>query len=266
MPGSRRNLKAVLEYDGTDFHGFQRQRGLRTVQGVLEERWSRLLGEPIAVVGAGRTDAGVHAVGQVVSFFTSRPVPTERLREVLNAALPRDVKVQTCEEVEPEFHARRSAVSRRYCYRIVEREALSPLLGRYALVAPGRLCEARMAEAAAALVGRHDFRAFGRGEVKTTVRTLDCVRQGDWIGIWVEADSFLYQMVRRMVAALVAAGRGELEPEAVAEALRAGKPPREARTPAPACGLCLQQVSYGVGPERPRSVLDQVEPIWPKLG
>ena len=132
-----RNVKLVLEYDGTEFHGFQRQARLRTVQGALEERFSRLLGEKIGVTGAGRTDAGVHATGQVANFRTTRPVPIEKMVEVLNAALPPDVKVQDCQEVADEFHARRSALSRTYRYTIVERERPSPLLGRFALVLPG---------------------------------------------------------------------------------------------------------------------------------
>lgn len=100
-----RNIKLTLEYDGTDFHGFQRQRRLRTVQGVLEDSFSRVLGERIRVIGAGRTDAGVHALGQVVNFRTSRPVPMARMAQALNGGLPEDVKVQGCEEVEEGFHA-----------------------------------------------------------------------------------------------------------------------------------------------------------------
>src|SRR5574340_369122 len=200
-----RNLKVTLEYDGTDFRGFQRQPRLRTVQGVLEERFARMLREPVKVVGAGRTDAGVHAVGQVANFTTTRPVPIERMAEALNGALPPDVKVVGCEEVGADFHARRSARSRRYAYTVIERDRPSPLLGRYALLSPPGLSVERMAEAAAGLVGRHDFRAFqaAGSETKTTERRLlrlDCLRQADRITITAEAESFLYQMVRLMVS------------------------------------------------------------------
>ena len=240
-----RNIKLTLEYDGTEFHGFQRQPRLRTVQGVLEERFSRALGEPVKVIGAGRTDAGVHALGQVANFRTTRPVPMERLAGVLNAALPADVKVQACGEVGEEFHARRCARSRTYRYTVIERVAPSPLLGRFALIVPDALSVERMSQAARPLLGRHDFRAFqaSGSETATTERTLmrlDCRRDGDCITITAEADSFLYRMVRLIVSGLLAVGRGELEPEALARALRTGE------RPAAACGLCLVQVSYGV--------------------
>jgi tRNA pseudouridine38-40 synthase len=248
--GAMRNLKLVLEYDGTEFHGFQRQSRLRTVQGVLEERFSRVLGEPVAVIGAGRTDAGVHASGQVVSFRTTRPVPLARMAEVLNAALPADVKVQSCEQVAPEFHARRSAVSRTYRYTVIERERPSPLLGRFALVLPGRLAEGLMAAAAGRFVGRRDFRAFqaSGSETKTTERTLfrlDCARQHGRITVTAKADSFLYQMVRNIVSALLAVGRGQLTAEQVAEAMAEGDR-RRLPPPAASCGLCLTQVSYRI--------------------
>jgi tRNA pseudouridine38-40 synthase len=237
-----------VEYDGTDFHGFQRQAAMRTVQGVLEERFSRLLGEPIAVTGAGRTDAGVHALGQVVNFRTTRPVPMETLAAVLNRALPEDVKVRRAEEVAETFHARRAARSRTYRYTIVERDTPSPLLGRFALVTAERLDVARMTTAAQGLLGRHDFRAFqaSGSAAKSTERTLyrlDCARHGDRVEITAEADAFLYRMVRLLVCALRAVSRGELTAEALQERLRSGER-RGLTATAPACGLCLLQVSY----------------------
>lgn len=243
-----RNIKLTLEYDGTDFHGFQRQRELRTVQGVLEQCFSHRLGEPIGVIGAGRTDAGVHALGQVVNFRTTRPVPAARLAGVLNAALPRDVKIQSCEEVAEDFHARRCARSRTYRYSVIVRKTPSPLLGRYALMVSDRPAVGRMSRAARRLVGRRDFAAFraSGSETETTERTLlgaECRRQGDAIWIITEAESYLYRMVRNMVSALLAVGGGEMTVEelmrAVADGDRRRLPP-----PAPACGLCLVRVSY----------------------
>jgi len=244
-----RNIKLTLEYDGTEFHGFQRQPRLRTVQGVLEERFTRALREPIKVIGAGRTDAGVHAVGQVANFRTTRPVPMERLTDVLNAVLPPDVKVQACEEMGESFHARRCAWSRIYRYTVIERATPSPIVGRYALLVPDRLSVERMSQASKRLLGRHDFRAFqaSGSETATTQRTLlglDCQRSADRITITAEADSFLYQMVRLMVSGLLAVGRAELRPEALATALRTGERPPTRRGPAAACGLCLVQVGY----------------------
>ena len=122
-----RNIKLTLEYDGTDFHGFQRQRDLRTVQGELERRFARLLDEDTKIVGAGRTDAGVHALGQVANFRTARPIAVERLADVLNSTLPQDVKVQQCQEVEQGFNARTCARSRTYRYAVIERSSPSPL-------------------------------------------------------------------------------------------------------------------------------------------
>jgi tRNA pseudouridine38-40 synthase len=243
-----RNIRLTVEYDGTDFHGFQRQSRLRTVQGVLETCFSQVLGEPIRVIGAGRTDAGVHAAGQVVNFATSRPVPIDKLTGVLNQALPRDVKVQSCEEVAPDFHARRCARSRMYRYTIVERLVPSPLLGRFAFVTPGRLSVPRMRAAARPLVGRRDFWALqgGGAETTTTVRTLlrlACRREGEWVTITAEADSFLYRMVRLIAGALIAVGRGEMEPGQLAAAV-ADRDKSVLPAPAPACGLCLVRVSY----------------------
>jgi tRNA pseudouridine38-40 synthase len=243
-----RNIKLILEYDGTDFHGFQRQRSLRTVQGLLEERFSKLLGEEIGIVGAGRTDAGVHAAGQVVNFHTTRPVELGRLGGVLNAALPADVKVQAWEEAAAEFHARRCARSRTYRYTVVERAAPSPIAGRFALVLPDRLELSAMKEATAPLVGRHDFRAFqaSGSETKTTERNLmrlECRRAGGRIEIEAEADSFLYRMVRTIAAGLIEVGRGRRESGVLAAAMASGER-LPACPPAPACGLCLVQVSY----------------------
>lgn len=243
-----RNLKLVLEYDGTEFHGFQRQARLRTVQGVLEAKLSRTLGEPIKVIGAGRTDAGVHATGQVASFHTTRPIPQARVAEVLNKTLPHDVRVLHCQEVAEGFNARHAARSRTYQYLIIERDAPSPILGRFALVLPARLEHSRMAEAAQGLVGKHDFRAFqaGGSVTKMTERTLirlECEREQERVTITAEADSFLRQMVRIIVSSLLRVGQGQMTAGALRAALamgnRLGLP-----APAPACGLCLMQVSY----------------------
>lgn len=245
-----RNLKLTLEYDGTDFHGFQRQSassGLRTVQATLEDRFSRLLDEDTKLIGAGRTDAGVHALGQVANFHTARPIPTPALPQVLNAALPPDVKVQRCEEVDERFHARRCARARTYRYTIIERQSPSPIRGRFALLLPQHLDLPRMQAAAEPLLGPHDFRAFqaGGSQTRTTHRTLlrlECLRHEDTIHIIAQADSFLYRMVRLIVGALLDVGRGALPPQALAAALASRSPLNS--PPAKPCGLCLIQVSY----------------------
>ncbi len=243
------NLKLTLEYDGTDFHGFQRQPRLRTVQGTIESCFSRLLGENVKLIGAGRTDAGVHALGQVANFHTTRPIPPERIPAVLNSALPPDVKVQHSQEVPDTFHARRCAQSRTYRYTIIERPSPSPLLGRHAFVLPHHLDLAAMSAACKPLPGRRDFRALqaSGAETKTTERTLirlDCRRRNDTIQIVAQADSFLYRMVRITVAALLRVGLGALQPDALAKAVTSRRRLPKLG-PAPPCGLCLLQVSYG---------------------
>ena len=224
-----RNLKLEVEYDGTDFHGFQRQAAMRTVQGVLEERFSRLLGEPIAVTGAGRTDAGVHALGQVVNFRTTRPVPMETLVAVLNRALPEDVKVQRAEEVPETFHARRAARSRTYRYTIVERDTPSPLLGRFALVTAERLEVARMTKAAQGLLGKARLprlpgQRLGREEhgAHAVPAGLRAGTEIEWRSRWRRMPSST-GWCACWCARCCAVSRGELTAEALQERLRSGE-------------------------------------------
>ena len=155
-----RNLRLRIEYDGTEFHGFARQQGMRTVQGVLESVLTATLGEPIEVVGASRTDAGVHARGQVVNFHTSRPIPTERLTTVLNRRLPTDLKVLDAREVSERFHARFSAHSRVYRYTLYTGQHPSVWRIRYAWHLPRPLDCAAMHAALEQIRGEHDFRPY----------------------------------------------------------------------------------------------------------
>jgi len=243
-----RNLRLLVEYDGTDFHGFQKQPRVRTVQAELEKGLSRLLEEPVTVIGAGRTDAGVHATGQVVNFRTTRPIPVDRLPRAASDLLPADLVVRAAAEAPAEFHARRHARWRRYRYAILCRAEPSALLARYSYRVAERPELSAMREAAARLLGEHDFRAFqaAGSETWTTVRRLrrlDLEDRGALILVTVEADSFLYQMVRLLVAALLAVGRGELG-AAELEGLLRGGDRRRLPGPAPARGLCLIRVGY----------------------
>ena len=251
-----RNVLLVLEYDGTDFHGFQLQTGQRTVQGDLEAALRRITGESIRVAGAGRTDAGVHAAGQVASFRTASALPTARLLRALNAVLPPDVAVRTGREVPPEFHARFSARRRSYRYSIWNAEAPAPLLRRYTYHLQGSLDAEAMHRAARQIVGTHDFASFAgttgeasRDGERTTVRTVfeaDCRRPGEpaeLLEVSVSANAFLPHMMRNLVGTLLQVGSGKVN-EAGFAAILAARDRSAAGPTAPARGLCLTEVVY----------------------
>lgn len=246
-----RRFRLTLEYDGTDFAGFQLQgQGERTVQGTLESAVSRLAGGAgIRVHGAGRTDAGVHALGQVAHFDADWTVPTERLARALNGLLPDDLKVRDAvESTEPGFHARYSATARIYRYVVLNREAPSAMLGRFALHERDPLDVDAMRAAAAELTGTHDFASFGAPDApgKSTVRRVDRVdvrRQRDCLLLTVEGNAFLRQMVRSFVGTLLMAGRGQLTARSVAD-IRESCDRGACPAVAAAKGLCLVRVRY----------------------
>lgn len=241
-----RHLRLRIEYDGTAFHGFARQQGVRTVQGVLESVLTATLQEPIEVVGASRTDAGVHACGQVVHFCTSRPIPTERLTTILNRRLPSDVKVLDAHEVSARFHARFSAKSRVYRYHIYTGQHPCVWRIRYAWHLPRPLdCDAMQA-AVERIVGEHDFRPYSV-KIPTEQNTVRTLYRGqvrptrDGVLVELEANSFLRGMVRLIVGDLTQVGSGALPIDALAERLRTRQ---QATLMAPPQGLCLIRVKY----------------------
>jgi tRNA pseudouridine38-40 synthase len=247
-----RRYRATVEYDGTDFAGFQVQRrGLRTVQGELEAALARLSdGVRQPVDGAGRTDAGVHAAGQVIGFTYAGRLDAEALEAALNGLLPPDIAISGVRRTQPGFHPRRAARSREYRYTVWNGPR-SPLRERHAFGVRVPLDVAAMERAGQAFVGRHDFRAFGAvvGD-RTPVRTVQAVRvrrQGALVTIDVRADAFLRGMVRRMVAVLLEAGKGNMNEEEVRAALAAWTPARSGAA-APAHGLCLRRVVLGRRP------------------
>lgn len=239
--------KAVVAYDGTRYAGFQRQSGVATVQEELESALLGVTQQSISIVGAGRTDAGVHATGQVVSFRTEWSRSWEELHRALNARLPEDIAVTSLTTAAQDFHARKSALAREYTYTIYTDPVRAPMLRLYAHHHRGELDAERMAEAAQRLVGRHDFSAFGQspsgGNTLRTVRRVECRREGSLLRVVVEADAFLRRMVRRIIAALIPVGEGKADPGAVEEILDAGDPSRIKAT-APPAGLCLTHVLY----------------------
>lgn len=239
-----------MEYDGTDFAGFQLQgQGVRSVQGVLETAIARASGKPCRVHGAGRTDAGVHALGQVVHFATDWRVPPEKAAIALNTGgLPRDLVVRDSREAEPGFHARFSATARVYRYTVLNRPSPSALLGRYTLHERDPLDLAAMRAAARELTGIRDFAAFGEPAApgKSTVRRVDQVTVRPWkdcVLITVKGNAFLRQMVRAFVGTLLLAGKRRLTPSEVA-AVREGRDRLKCPPIAPAHGLCLVRVEY----------------------
>jgi tRNA pseudouridine38-40 synthase len=235
--------RARVEYDGTDFAGFQVQPRGRTVQGQLEAALRRVSGNrPIRVEAAGRTDAGVHAVGQVIAFTYHGRLATRELARALDGLLPPDIAVHSLRRVDRSFRPRYAALVREYRYTIWNGPR-SPLRERYALGVRETLDVAAMARAARALIGRHDFSAFG-GADRQPVRTVHAIRvraAGPTITIDVVGDAFLRQMVRSIVAALLRVGRGETGARDVAAAL-AGSRRAFAGAVAPAHGLCLRRV------------------------
>ncbi|HEY6325827.1 MAG TPA: tRNA pseudouridine(38-40) synthase TruA [Candidatus Cybelea sp.] len=237
------HLRLTVEYDGTEFCGFQWQPALRTVAGTLEAALAKLYAEPIKVTGAGRTDAGVHASGQVVSFAASRPFAPERLGLALNALLPRDCSVRDAAEVDDDFSARFSALERTYVYAVLNRRESSALLARYAYHVTRRLDLAAMRAAGACLVGEHDFRPLIAGAAGPLVRSigrLEIEPRGDLLRIEVAANAFLRHMVRAVVGTLLECGGGRRRPEELA-----GQTGRQIGAPtAPAHGLFLAGVRY----------------------
>jgi len=241
-----RRFRATVEYDGTDFAGFQAQPGVRTVQGVLEAALARLSGgirQPVD--GAGRTDAGVHATGQVVAFSYDGSLSPEALTEALNGNLPRDVAIRDIRLAPKGFHPRYAARYREYRY-VIWNGPPSPLRDRTSIRVRSPLDTAAMARAAATFVGRHDFSAFGGADPQPvrTIHALRVRRTGHEVTIDVRADAFLRGMVRRIVAALIAAGAGKIDEGAIQAAL-AARSPAFAGAAAPARGLCLRRVVLG---------------------
>ncbi|MGD9497320.1 MAG: tRNA pseudouridine(38-40) synthase TruA [Armatimonadota bacterium] len=243
-----RRVLLVVQYDGTDYHGFQRQPQVPTIQQELEDALARVLGHAVRVTAAGRTDAGVHALGQCVTFETDRPIPLERIVPAVNAVLPAAVSALSAQAVPEGFHPRHHAVAKLYGYRILNRELPSPFIGRYAWHVPQPLDVRLMQEAADRLLGTHDFVAFSSagGSPQDTVRTLtrlDVERHGELVELRAEADGFLYMMVRRLAATLVEVGLGRLALESVPLILHSRD---RTRVPAvaPPQGLSLIKVIY----------------------
>jgi len=240
-----------VEYDGTNFCGLQFQPAVRTVAGELERVLSQLLKHGVKITAAGRTDAGVHATGQVVSFKTQAAFPFDRLAIALNSALPPDVSVREVAVVDEDFSARFSARERAYVYAIFNRREPSPLLARYVYHAWRPIDLDRFLEGAQHLIGEHDFRSFcgmlpESGPTIRTVKMLEARRSGDMIRVEIRADGFLHRMVRTIVGTLADCGMGRRDPAEIPRILQA-RDRAAAGLTAPPQGLYLAGVRYTDG-------------------
>ncbi len=256
-----RTLKLVLAYDGSPFSGWQVQPDRPTVQGALADALERVTGEKILPQGSGRTDAGVHALGQVASFITSSSIPAGNLVKAMNSLLPASVRVASVEEMPADFHARHSAHAKTYEYRLYRGDICPPFLANYVTHHPYPLNEAAMAEAAGWVVGEHDFTSFaavdpekvpekglpedregGRGNLRT-IFASEWKRSGDEFVYRVRGNGFLHHMVRNLVGTFLLVGKGTLQPPDIANIL-AAKQRSAAGATAPAAGLYLVSVEY----------------------
>ena len=240
------NYRLVLSYDGTDYHGWQRQPQKRTIQGIIEETLAKITQNKINVIGAGRTDTGVHAQGQVANFKANISLSEEELLRAMNSLLPGDIKIISLEKTEANFHARKMAKSKIYQYRIFNSSDIPPFLLRYVLYWRSPLNVKTMQKAAHLFVREADFTAFSSNRVLNPVRRVTSSRiekKGKEIIYTVEANGFLRYMVRTIVGTLLEVGKGKLDPENIEEIFKK-KRRSQAGPTAPAKGLCLMKVIY----------------------
>lgn len=244
-----KNFKLTIEYDGTDYHGWQRQKSVRTCQQEIEKAICTMTGRKIAVVGSGRTDAGVHALGQVASFKCATQLKPEEFLRGLNSLLPESIVIRSCEQVDQNFHARYDVKSKTYQYRILNRRLPAAIQRQYTWHIRQMLDLEAMDRAAGHLVGRHDFKAFeGTGSprsnaVRHVLRASFFRRDQDYLVFEIEADGFLRFMVRNLVGTLVEVGKGKISPQEFKEIL-ASQDRSKAGATAPAQGLFLMEVKY----------------------
>lgn len=243
-----KRIMLTVAYDGTRYHGWQIQKNGETIEGILNRCLSELLGESVEVIGASRTDSGVHAMGNVAVFDTESPIPAEKIAYALNRRLPEDIAVQGSKQVDPAFHPRHAVSHKTYEYRIYCAPFPMPVRRLYSHFTYVPMDIELMQRAAKYLVGTHDFKSFcsAQAQVESTIRridSLDLFREGRELVIRVTGRGFLYNMVRIIAGTLMEVGRGYLAPEEVERILEARD--RQAAGPtAPACGLTLVQIVY----------------------
>nr|MBU1328116.1 tRNA pseudouridine(38-40) synthase TruA [Candidatus Omnitrophota bacterium] len=246
-----RNIKLIIEYDGSGFNGWQAQvqgKRLRTIQEEIEKAGKRLFGKNISLTGSSRTDAGVHAKAHVANFRIISNLPLNNIINGLNSFLPWSISIISAEDVELKFHSRKDSKWKIYKYTILSRRVRSPLFSKYAAFVPYDLDIAAMKKASKYLIGRKDFKSFQTADKQKrvsirTVKKIQIISNLPIIDIYIQADGFLYNMARNIVGTLIEVGRGRFKPEQVREIL-AKRHRSSAGQTAPAKGLCLERVFY----------------------
>ena len=246
------NVKLTIEYEGTKYHGWQRQKNLLSIQGILEEKISQITQEKISLNGSGRTDAGVHALGQVASFKTNSSIPLLELPFILNRILPLDIRIKKVERVDNNFHARFSAVSKNYHYYVLNSNQnnnyLSIFLRNYVFCIYKDINLEEMKKASIFLQGEHDFTSFACSgsrirNLKRTIKNISIIKKGNIFCFRLEADAFLYKMVRSIVGTLLEVGQGKINYLEIKKILEAKNRKMAGKT-VPAKGLFLMKVNY----------------------
>ena len=243
-----RNIRLTIQYDGSRYSGWQFQKNSKTIQDRIERSLRQIVSEKVRLRGASRTDAGVHAQGQVANFKTRSMLPPQSLQKALNSALPKDIVIADSREVSSDFNAQFDARWKSYRYTVINSDIASPFLRKYAAIMRQKLDVSRMRKAARFMIGKHDFRSFqSQGSSvrnsKRTVKELTISRKGNLIVIDIEADGFLYNMARSIVGTLTEVGRGKITPGSVKQII--ARCDRKLSGPtAPAKGLCLMKVTY----------------------
>ena len=235
-----------ITYDGTDYFGWQRQKDERTIQGQIENTLRKIFGLKINVIGAGRTDAGVHAKGQAANFLAPDKYNNSEFLQALNGHLPKDIRILILKKVPPEFHARKSAKTKVYEYRILNSSKINPFVLRFVSHIPYPLLADRMQEGASLFIREADFTSFSSNRELNPIRRVvrsEIRKKGNEIIYSVEANGFLRYMVRTMVGALIQIGKGKILPQRIEEILQQKRRSKDAPT-APAQGLCLIKVKY----------------------
>lgn len=243
-----RNIKLTIQYDGTNYSGWQFQKNAKTIQEVIQRALKKITGRPVNITASGRTDAGVHAKAQAANFRTRSNIPLQKLQMALNATLPKDIVICDIEEAGEYFNSRHDAKAKLYRYTIANANFVDPLMRRYAARCFYKLNMNKMKMAAKCLVGKHDFKSFQakNGKESSSVRKICYIgfaKEGKAVYIYIKADGFLYNMARNIVGTLIEVGRGKITSERVKDIL-ASKDRRFSGPTMPAKGLCLEKVYY----------------------
>ncbi len=247
---SLRNIKLTIQYDGTHYAGWQFQRNSRSIQEVIENALKSTLGEKVNLIGSGRTDSGVHAKGQIANFKTHSKLPVKNIRKALHSKLPKDIVITDIKEVNLNFNSQHDAKSKLYCYTIATGDFVDPFIRRFVTRCKYKLDIGLMSKEAKSVLGRHDFRSFQRKDERNktsgairSVKDIRIEKDGNLVYIYIEADGFLYNMVRNIVGTLIEVGRGKISADSI-ETILAKKDRTFGGPTAPASGLCLVKVKY----------------------